>query len=64
MRRREALNLSFHFITKRGPPLLGPPLAQYNINHKDKKRLQKETQQFPVFERRATNKLLNRSLKM
>uniref|UniRef100_A0A669AWG5 phosphatidate phosphatase n=1 Tax=Oreochromis niloticus TaxID=8128 RepID=A0A669AWG5_ORENI len=25
MRRREALNLSFHFITKRGPPLLGPP---------------------------------------
>lgn len=25
MRKREALNLSFHFITKRGPPLLGPP---------------------------------------
>lgn len=38
--RREALNLSFHFITKKGPPLI--PLAQYNINHKDKKRLQRD----------------------
>lgn len=54
--------ISFYY--KERSSLTWSPLAQYNINHKDKKRLQKETQQFPVFERRATNKLLNRSLKM